>query len=196
MPLERGLLTHQYGNRAVNRHPSFRTEDPQNASPSHTFLIFLFSKFPNFHFFLEFLFFRNFPKSWNIIGLAMALCFDVLTHPYWCLIYARQGFLWVFLKVIEQNLVNSTNFDQCCIIFRGPQSGQLGYCFRMAIERWTVNQNRRVASHRFLPPSREPQTSKGQIPKPAASRARGAYATVFVRQRAVNRQTGSRSNKS
>ena len=77
--LGRGLPMHQYGNRAVNRQPSFRTGDSWSASSSHTPHIFVLIKFQNFYFFdifLKFIIFQNFPKFRDIIGLVVELCFS------------------------------------------------------------------------------------------------------------------------
>ena len=86
-------------------------------------------------FFWKFAFFQFFGKSATPSIWPWHYIFYSLSHLYWSLICALQGFLWVFLKVTHQNLVNSTKFDQCCTIFRAPQSGELSYCFRMAIVR-------------------------------------------------------------
>ena len=63
-------------NRAVNRQPSFRTEDSYSASTSHTILIFSsgnlrFSYFLNACFW-KLSFFRNLPVKWNAMDLALA----------------------------------------------------------------------------------------------------------------------------
>ena len=68
-----------YSSRAVNRQPSFRTEDSQSSSSSHTTLIFLFRKLRNFDFsdnLLEFLIFQNFPKFKDTIDIVVELCFS------------------------------------------------------------------------------------------------------------------------
>ena len=54
-----------------------------------------------------------------------------------------------------QIMVNSIKKIQGCIIFRGPQSGQLSYSSHMAIVRWNFNQvsarrTCRVPHHRIL----------------------------------------------
>ena len=69
-------LLFPYGNRAVNRQPSFRTEDSQSASSSHALLIFLFYEIQDFYIFrnfLEILIFSKLPKFRNIIGLVITL---------------------------------------------------------------------------------------------------------------------------
>ena len=78
------------------------------------FLIFRFYKIRNFYIFLNFLensHFFKIPKNFDISSIwSWHYVLHILSCLYWCSIYARQGFLWVFLKVIEQNLDNSTKF--------------------------------------------------------------------------------------
>ena len=98
----------------------------------HTSYLSLLSylKISNFQFFhVEMLIFRNCPKPWNIIGLVVALRFWCFNTPILIFIIARQGFLYVFLKVIEQNIVNSTKFEWYCTIFRVPNLASLTIVF-------------------------------------------------------------------
>ena len=107
---------------------------------SNPFLIMVFflpsikiESFEKYRFSRNFNFLENTEISWTWPWHYVS---HSLSHLCRSSIYALPGFLWVFWKVMHQNLDDSIIFGWCVIIFRGPQSGELSYCFRiMAIVR-------------------------------------------------------------
>ena len=85
-PVWRAQLLFPYSNRAVNRQPSFRTEDSQSASSSKSFLIIFFSEISNFHIFqfvIENSHIFEISKSFDTSSiLSWYYVSHILSHPY------------------------------------------------------------------------------------------------------------------
>ena len=64
-----------YGNRTVNRQPSFRTEDSQSSSLSYAVLIFPFSNLEIPSLFFAKIIFSKILEIWDLINLTLAFAF-------------------------------------------------------------------------------------------------------------------------
>ena len=134
-----------YGNRAVNRQPSFRTRT-RSASLYHIILLLVFCK--SFGLFkliqsicsLEISFFSKFPGRLEPYGSCSGIVFFTFWWMYLNLQYIMaKKILCVFVSIIEQNIVTSNKFRIGSSFCASPSLPGLAtasvLCFKPAVNR-------------------------------------------------------------